>query len=340
MSSFWNIWVWVLTLCTLVGCYLLVRLCLKNFTDVEDGAPMGHVFDGIEELNTPLPKWWSTFFILTIIWAFGYLALYGLGNWHGILGWKSSNQGVLTLAESKASAEKNLDANSGVLVQYDREMRDANEYFSPIFNAFAQQSIEVLAHDKDALKIGQRLFIQNCSQCHGSDAKGSPGFPNLTDNDWLYGGTPEVIKASILHGRKAAGMMPWGAALGGEQGIKEVAAYVVSLNGRTLDEEHQTAAQAGKVKFALCAGCHGPEGKGSLAMGIPMGAPNLTNNIWLYGGSQKIIEESIRNGRAGVMPPWKDILGEDKVHLITAYVFSLSQKDKTKENTTQSTDNN
>ncbi|TPH15887.1 cytochrome-c oxidase, cbb3-type subunit III [Litorilituus lipolyticus] len=322
MSSFWNIWVWVLTLGTLVGCYILLRWCLKNFAGVKEGESMGHTFDGIEELNNPLPKWWSTFFLLTIIWAFVYIAMYGLGNWTGLLGWKSSNQGVLNIAESKAKTAKYLAKDSGVLVQYDREVAAADAKFGPIFEAYAARSIEDLATDSEALKVGQRLFIQNCAQCHGSDAHGTTGFPNLADKDWLYGGTPEAIKESIMNGRIAAGMMAWEGALGGDQGVKEVAAYVISLSGRSVDPE---LAKAGQAKFGMCAACHGPEGQGSLALGLPLGAPNLTDNIWLYGGSQRAIEESIRNGRAGVMPPWKDILGEEKVHVISAYVYSLSQ---------------
>ncbi|WP_281561562.1 cytochrome-c oxidase, cbb3-type subunit III [Thalassomonas sp. RHCl1] len=321
MSSFWSIWISVLTLGTLVGCYLLLRMCLKNFAGVKEGESMGHEFDGIEELNNPLPKWWSTFFLITIIWGFGYLLLYpGLGQWQGLFGWKSSNQGILSLEESKAKVAQAKE--QGLLVEYDREMAAADERFGPIFTAYAQRSIEDLAKDGDALKVGQRLFLQNCSQCHGSDARGTTGFPDLTDKDWLYGGSPDVIKASIMHGRKANGMMAWETAVGGEQGVKEVAAYVLSLSGREVNPEH---AKAGQTKFAMCTACHGAEGKGSLAMGIPLGAPNLTDNTWLYGGSQKAVEESIRNGRAGVMPPWADILGEEKVHVISAYVYSLSQ---------------
>lgn len=322
MSSFWSIWITVLTLGTLVGCYILLRWCLKNFAGVEEGESMGHTFDGIEELNNPLPKWWSTFFLLTIIWGFGYLLLYpGLGNFQGLLGWKSSNQGILNIEESKARVIDSKE--SGMLVQYDREVALADEKYGPIFEAYAAQSIETLAADEEALKVGQRLFLQNCSQCHGSDAGGTTGFPNLTDKDWLYGGSPAAIKESIMKGRKANGMMAWSAALGGEQGVKEVAAYVLSLSGRDVDAH---AAEAGKAKYAMCVGCHGPEGQGSDAMGIPLGAPNLTDNIWLYGGSPRAVETSIANGRAGVMPAWDKILGEQKVHVISAYVYSLSQK--------------
>ena len=322
MSSFWNIWVWVLTLGSLVGCFLLLRMCLKNFAGVEEGESMGHSFDGIEELNNPLPKWWSTFFLLTIVWAFFYIAAYGLGGWSGLLGWKSSNQGILNIAESKAKTLEYSLKDSGVLVQYDREIAAADARFGPIFAAYAARSIEDLATDDKALKIGQRLFIQNCSQCHGSDARGTTGFPNLTDKDWLYGGSPEAITETLVKGRKAMGMMAWKGALGGEQGVKEMAAYVISLSGRSVDPD---LAKAGKGKFAMCAGCHGADGKGSLAWGLPMGAPNLTDNIWLYGGSKRAIEETIRNGRAGVMPAWLDIFGEEKIHLVSAYVYSLSQ---------------
>jgi len=322
MSNFWNIWVWVLTLGLLAGCFILLRWCLKNFTDVEEGESMGHTFDGIEELNNPLPKWWSNFFLATIIWALFYIAWYGLGAWTGISGWKSSNQGILSLAESKAKTLEYLNKDSGVLVQYDREIAKADEKYGPIFAGYAARSIEDLATDVDALKVGQRLFIQNCAQCHGSDARGTTGFPNLADKDWLYGGTPDAIKTTVLHGRQAQGMMAWSAIVGGEQGVKEVAAYVISLSGRSVNPE---LAKAGKAKFGICAGCHGPDGQGSLALGLPMGAPNLSDHTWLYGGSQRAIEESIRNGRAGVMPAWIDILGEEKVHVISAYVYSLSQ---------------
>ena len=321
MSSFWSIWITVLSLGTLVGCYLLLRFCLKNFAGVEEGESMGHTFDGIEELNNPLPKWWSTFFLVTIIWGFGYFLMYpGLGNFEGLFGWKSSNQGILNLQESQAKAANAKDNN--LIVQYDMEIKAADAKFGPIFEAFAARNIEELATDEAALKVGQRLFIQNCSQCHGSDAHGTTGFPNLADKDWLYGGSAADIKHSIMHGRKAQGMIGWETMLGGEQGVKDVAAFVISLSGREVNAE---SAKTGQEKFAMCVGCHGADGSGSTAMGLPLGAPNLTDNIWLYGGSPRVIEQSIRHGRAGVMPAWKDILGEQKVHVISAYVYSLSQ---------------
>jgi cytochrome c oxidase cbb3-type subunit III len=321
MSSFWSIWITVLTLGTLIGCFLLLRWCLTNFTDVNEGDSMGHSFDGIEELNNPLPKWWSTFFLLTIIWGFGYLLVYpGLGNWQGLFGWQSANKMVLSLAESKAQAEQAQENH--LLVQYDREVNAADAKYGPIFKAYAARSIEDLAADKAALKVGQRLFLQNCSQCHGSDARGTTGFPNLTDQDWLFGGTPEKIKESIMYGRQASGMMAWGPMIGGEPAVKDVAAYVLSLSGRTAKEGNPSSGQA---MFAMCAGCHGPTGQGSWALGLPMGAPNLADNTWLYGGSEHAVQESIRNGRAGIMPAWQELLGEEKVHVISAYVYSLSQ---------------
>ncbi|MDN3651220.1 cytochrome-c oxidase, cbb3-type subunit III [Thalassotalea ponticola] len=324
MSSFWSAWIIVLTLGTLIGCWVLLRWCLTNFAGVPEGEPMDHEFDGIQELNNPLPKWWSTFFLVTIIWGFGYLALYpGLGNFQGLLGWKSSNQDVTSLEDSKMKNAAAKDA--GLAVQYDREVASADERFGPIFAQFASQDIKALAENEEALKIGQRLFLQNCSQCHGSDAKGTTGFPNLTDNDWLYGGSPEDIEHALLYGRKAQGMIAWKTMLGGEQGVKEVAAYVMSLNPERADKVDAELASAGEEKFAMCAACHGAEGQGSDAMGLALGAPRLNDNIWLYGGSERAIEESIRNGRAGVMPAWKDILGEDKIRVISAYVYSLSQ---------------
>ncbi|MDO6426894.1 c-type cytochrome [Thalassotalea sp. 1_MG-2023] len=345
MSSFWSIWITVLTLGTLVGCFILLRWCLKNFAGVPEGESTGHDFDGIEELNNPLPKWWSTFFLVTIIWGFGYLLMYpGLGNFKGLFGWTSSNQGIVSMEDSKQQAAEARE--KGLIVEYDMEMKAAEQRFGPIFDKFATFSIEEIAsakhqevdfdvdqeiteaqeqllQRKEAIEVGKRLFLQNCSQCHGSDARGTTGFPNLVDKDWLYGGTPADIKHSIMEGRKAQGMIAWETMLGGEQGVKDVAAYVLSLSGR---EAKQGNIESGKDKFVMCAACHGTEGQGSEAMGIALGAPRLNDNIWLYTSSERGIQESIRHGRAGVMPAWKDILGEKKVHVISAYVYSLSHE--------------
>lgn len=315
MSMFWTIWISVITLGSIIGCYFLLRWCLHNNTGVEEGESMGHVFDGIEEINNPLPKWWTIMFYITIVWGLIYLALYpGLGSWQGLWGWKSSNQDVQSLEESRqARAEA---AEQGLLVQYDRELDVAAEKFDPIFEAYAQVPIEELANDPEAIKVGQRLFLQNCSQCHGSDARGqNGGFPNLTDDDWLYGGSPAKIKETLILGRQGA-MPAWLDAMG-EQGIKEVVAYTLSLSGRDVDQDLK---EAGKSRFAACAACHGMDGKGNQALG----APNLTDNIWLYGGSQRAVTETLTYGRNGMMPSFKKTLGEDKIHVVATYVYSLS----------------
>lgn len=313
MTTFWSIWVIVLTIACLAICFGLLVWNLKNYVGVEENETCGHEFDGIEEINNPLPKWWTIMFFATFVWGVVYLILYpGMGNFKGVLDWTSSNQGVLNIQESKDAVIANADKR----VQLDKEMEVAEERFGPVFQQFAKQDIKDLATNEEALEIGQRLFSQNCAQCHGSDARGGQGFPNLTDNDWLYGGSPEAIKQTLLHGRVAA-MPAWIDALG-EDGVKEMTAYVLSLSGRTVNQKD---AAAGQAKFAMCAACHGMDGKGNYAFG----APNLTDNVWLYGGSQRAVEETLRNGRAGVMPAWKDILGEDKVHILTAYVYSLSQ---------------
>ncbi|NRA72704.1 MAG: cytochrome-c oxidase, cbb3-type subunit III [Gammaproteobacteria bacterium] len=316
MSTFWSSWIIGGTLIVILGCAYILRMVIVD-TMGEEGKEMPHKFDGIVEMNNPLPKWWTYMFAISIVWGIGYLALYGVANYEGPWQWKSANKIVYSLAESKAAvlAEK----EKGAIIQYDMEMAMAKETFDPIFAAYAAKPIDVLAKDPEAIKVGQRLFIQNCSQCHGSDARGQRGFPNLTDNDWLHGGSMEKIKETIMHGRNSTAMASWSAVLGGEQGVKEVVAYVRSLSGRKVNAKDATA---GKAKFGICAGCHGIDGKGMHVMG----APNLTDNIWLYGGSERAITDSVANGRIGIMPAWKDILGHDKVHVISAYVYSLSNK--------------
>ncbi len=321
MSTFLSVFVTVISLGTIFGCLALLIWCSRDKMGMEEGAPTGHTFDGISELNNPLPKWWSYLFIFMVVFALFYLALYpGLGNFKGLLGWQSSNQNVRSLEEYHAAS---ADAREqGKLVQYEREMVKADEVFGAKFRELAYEpdgqtyrAIADIAMDDNATKVGQRLFLQNCAQCHGSDARGGRGFPNLTDADWLYGGTPEQIKTTLLHGRQGA-MPAWEASLG-EDGVREVASYVLSLSGRKVDA---VEAQKGQARFAVCAACHGMDAKGNHAMG----APNLTDGIWLYGGSRAAVEDSIRNGRNGVMPAWKDILGEDKVHLLASYVYSLN----------------
>jgi len=322
MSSFWSIWITVLTIVVIVGCFVLLRIVSKNNTGVEEGESMGHSFDGIEELNNPLPKWWSYLFYVTIVFGVIYLALYpGLGNFKGFLGWSSANQSIGTengiAADSKAAVE--LATKEGRWVQYDQEVKRADEKFGPIFKAYAETPLDELVKNEEALKVGGRLFLQNCSQCHGSDARGSKGFPNLTDGDWLWGGELAEIKTSIMNGRH--GMMPPKGGLPIEDSeIKGLAEYITKLAGR--DHDAALAAQGQGSFMKGCFACHGMDGTGNKLLG----APNLTNNIWLYGGSRGSIEQTIKNGRSGVMPAWKDVLGEEKVHVITAYVYSLSNK--------------
>lgn len=317
MSMFWTIWISVITLGSIVGCYILLRWNLTNYTGHPEGESMGHEFDGIVEINNPLPRWWTILFYATIVWSFFYLALYpGLGSFEGFWGWRSSNQDIRSLEES---AQARIDAKEqGLIVEYDRELDYAAEKFDPIFEAYAQVPVEELVKNEEAVKVGQRLFMQNCSQCHGSDARGNMGFPNLTDDDWLYGGSGAKIKETLTNGRNAA-MPAWIDAMG-EQGIKETVAYVLSLSGREMEENHDALAEAGKARFMACAACHGMDGKGNQMLG----APNLTDNTWLYGGSERAITETLTYGRNGVMPSFKKTLGDNKIHVVATYVYSLS----------------
>jgi cytochrome c oxidase cbb3-type subunit III len=317
MSIFWTIWITVITLIVIIGCAVLLRSANKNNTGVEEGKPMPHTFDGIQELNNPLPKWWVGLFWFTIVIALIYSFAFPsyTANWNGLLNWTSAAKNVQTVADLEKVEENSTS-------QYQREMIAAEEKYGEVFKKLAYtdagvyKDIEIIAKDPEAVKVGQRLFLQNCAQCHGSDARGGKGFPNLTDDDWLYGGEALTIKETLMNGRNAA-MPAWKDILG-EDGVNEVTTYVLQLSGRRVND---IDAQAGAERFALCAACHGPDGKGLHAFG----APNLTDKIWLYGGSRKAVEDTINNGRNGVMPAWKDVLGEDKIQLISAFVYSLSQ---------------
>lgn len=316
MSSFWSIWISVISLGTILGCFLLLRWCLSNKTGVEEGDDMHHEFDGIIEMNNGLPAWWTYMFYAVIVWALVYFLLYpGLGNFPGLLGWKSSHQDIRSLEESRAAVIAAKE--NGELVEYDRQLEFAAERFDPVFKAMADRPVEELVQDEEALKVGQRLFLQNCSMCHGSNARGSRGFPNLTDDDWLYGGSFEKIKETLHMGRQGA-MPAWLDAMG-EKGIDEVVAYTLSLSGRSVNEDLK---DKGKARFAVCAACHGVDGKGNQAMG----APNLTDTIWLYGGSTDAVTQTLSYGRNGVMPAFNERLGDDKIHVVAAYVYSLSNK--------------
>jgi cytochrome c oxidase cbb3-type subunit 3 len=285
-------WIIVLTSITIVGITWILFANRKREQQPTDKTT-GHVYDGIEELDNPIPAWWFYMFVITIVWAIGYLILYpGMGNFPGVLGWTQ-------------------------IGQYDREVAAADERFRDMRDRYMALSVEEIAADPKVRKMGMRMFGNNCAQCHGADAKGSYGFPNLTDKDWLYGGSPDEIKASITNGRQ--GTMPaWGDIIG-DQGVTDVTAYVLSVNGREADPAQATAGE--KVFQTYCAACHGADATGNPAMG----APNLANGIWLYGGNAEQISHSVRAGRAGVMPVHKNTLSEDKIHILTAYVYGLSQ---------------
>lgn len=293
MSSFWSYWVIILTTITLVG-LTWILLANRKTTNQEEDKTTGHSYDGIEEFDNPLPAWWFYMFLLTIVWGIGYLIVYpGMGNFAGVLGWTQINQ-------------------------HEREVSQANEKFQAMRDRYMALPVAEIAADPAVRKMGMRMFGNNCAQCHGGDAKGSYGFPNLTDNDWIFGGEPDTIKTSITDGRMAA-MPAWGDILG-DAGVQEATAYVLELNGRDADDAMVTA---GKQRFeTYCAACHGADGTGNPAMG----APNLANGIWLYGGNKEQIAHSIRAGRNGVMPAHANMLSEDKIHIITAYVYGLSQQ--------------
>lgn len=297
MSAFWSTWVTVITLTVILGCTWLLFATRKSqkFNETTE-EKVGHSFDGIEEYDNPLPKWWFQLFLGTVIFGLVYLALYpGLGSYKGLLGWSSAGQ-------------------------WEEEMAHAEENYRPVFAKFAALSVEDLQKEENALglKMGQRMFANNCSVCHGTAATGAHGFPNLTDSDWLYGGEPATINTTISEGR-IGGMPPWGAVLG-EEGVRDMTSYVQSLSG--IEHDADAAARAKPQFAALCQACHMPGGTGMHALG----APNLTDNVWLYGGSFEKIAHTIRTGRNGVMPAHKNLLSDDKIHLITAYVYSLSQE--------------
>jgi len=294
MSTALSWFVIIFTLANIIGCYVLIRLTSRRKEgEAAEGSVTGHTWDGdLQEYNNPLPMWWLWLFYITIVFGIFYLVIYpGLGNYKGAIGWTQ-------------------------LEEYQAEIQAADKNYGPIFAAYSQKSIPDLGKDHKAMQAGQRLFLTYCAACHGSDAGGATGFPNLRDSDWLYGGSPEAIKTSILNGRNGV-MPPMGAALGNE-GVEEVAAYVLSLSGRSSDS---ALAAKGKTRFeTICAACHQADGTGNQALG----AVNLTDNVWLHGRSVGAIKKTIVKGRTGIMPPHKEFLGEDKAHLLAAYIYSLS----------------
>jgi cytochrome c oxidase cbb3-type subunit 3 len=304
-SDFWNWWVILLVVGGIAYCsYLLLATGRMRVKTAAKGGPVeltGHTWDGdLAEYNNPLPRWWMWLFWITIVFSIVYLVLYpGLGKAPGILRWTSAGVHATETAEADAKTK-------------------------PLYDKYLAMDLKQVAADPVAHAMGERIFLNTCAQCHGSDAGGGRGFPNLKDNDWLYGGAPETIRETITNGRMGV-MPPQLAVLGSEDDVKNVVAYVRSLSGLSHDS---LKAQLGKPKFqTICAACHGVDGKGNQAIG----APNLTDSVWLYGSSEATITEGVMKGRnmnvtpgTTTMPSFKDMLGAGKIQLVAAYVWSLS----------------
>ncbi|MBX3622836.1 MAG: cytochrome-c oxidase, cbb3-type subunit III [Rhizobacter sp.] len=292
-NSGWSTFVTVVTIVSLIACLALLIVASRRKPMASDNST-GHVWDeDLRELNNPLPRWWMILFVLTVVCGGAYLFLYpGLGSNAGSLSWTSVGQ-------------------------YEAEQKKAHDAMAPVYARYVAQPAEVLAKDPAAMGIGERLFINNCAACHGSDARGSKGFPNLTDGDWLYGGSHETIKQTITNGRQGA-MPPMAAAVGSSEDVSNVANYVLSLSG---SPHNSIKAAAGKPKFAVCAACHGADGKGNQAIG----APNLTDKVWLHGWGEDAIVAMVNNGKTNIMPAHGSRLTPEQIHVLAAYVWSLSQ---------------
>jgi len=297
MSDFvnvgWALWVAGITVAGLVFCLVILVIASKRKVMANDNTT-GHIWDeDLRELNNPLPRWWMWLFIITVVFAAIYLALYpGLGTNPGTFKWTSTGQ-------------------------WEAEQVKAREAMAPLYAKFTAMSAGQLAKDPQAMGIGERLFANNCAQCHGADAHGSKGFPNLTDNDWLGGSGPEYIAKTVTNGRQ--GMMPrMAAAVGSAEDVKNVANYVLSLSNSAHDN---VGAELGRAKFAACAACHGSNGKGNQAVG----APNLTDKVWLHGWGEDAIITMVNNGKTNVMPAFDKRLTPEQIQVLAAYVWSLSQ---------------
>ena len=293
-SDGWSTFVAAVTVIGLVFCIAILLIAARRRPMANDNTT-GHVWDqDLRELNNPLPMWWMGLFVITVLFAGAYLALYpGLGSAKGTLAWSS-------------------------VAEHDRDTAAARAAMAPVYQRFASMTPAQLAADNEARGIGERLFGNYCAGCHGADAKGSKGFPNLTDKDWLGGSTPEDIKNVILKGR-AGNMPPMAAAVGSSEDVTNLANYVLSLSKGPHDS---VKAELGKAKFGVCAACHGPDGKGNPAVG----APNLTDDIWLHGFGEAAIVAMINNGKVNPMPPQGDKLTPSQVNVLTAYVWGLSNK--------------
>ncbi|WP_374676382.1 cytochrome-c oxidase, cbb3-type subunit III [Ideonella sp.] len=296
MSDFinagWSVYVAGITIAGLVFCIILLLIASRRKVMANDNTT-GHVWDeDLREMNNPLPRWWMGLFVITVVFSAAYLALYpGLGSVQGGLGWSSTGQ-------------------------WQAEQEKARAAMAPVYAGFAGQSAEQLAKNPQAMAIGERLFANNCAQCHGADARGSKSFPNLADSDWLGGTGEEYIHKTIVEGRQGV-MPPMAAAVGGAEDVRNVAHYVLSLSG---SPHNAVAAQLGKAKFGACAACHGPDGKGNQALG----APNLTDKIWLHGWGEAAIVAMINNGKTNVMPAQGTRVTPEQAKVLTAYVWNLS----------------
>ena len=293
MSTSWSWYIIALTVAFTVGiAWLLFANARKLPKDAVASKGTGHVWDGdITELDNPLPRWWFILFVLTLVFTVIYLVLYpGLGTFRGTFGWSSTGEMQAELDETQARLET-------------------------LYAGFRDRPLQELAADPVAVKVGRNVFANNCAACHGTDARGAKGYPNLVDGDWLYGGDAEVVLASVLHGRQ--GMMPPLVATLPGNGVDEVANYALGLSGLKHDER---LAALGKPKFeAVCAACHGIDGKGNPAFG----APNLTDDIWLHGNADLAsMRDAITYGRSGVMPPWGPIIGSDRSRLAVAWLLA------------------
>jgi len=294
-SNFWSVYVAGITLVGILAC--LVLLWATSRTKVVAGSDntTGHVWDeDLREMNNPLPRWWMWLFVITIVFGVLYLLAFpGLGSHAGQLGWTSA-------------------------AHHEQEVAEANQEIAALYAQFAGKPTEQLAGNAQAMAMGERLFMNNCSQCHGSDARGSKGFPNLTDGDWLHGGTPDKITETLTAGR--SGSMPvMAAAVGSPEDVKNVANYVLSLSSAPHDS---VRAQLGKSKFGVCAACHGLDGKGNLALG----APNLTDDIWLHGFGEQAIINMVSGGKVNAMPAQGGKLTDAQIQVLAAYVWGLSNK--------------
>ncbi len=294
VSNGWSLFVALATVLGLALCLALLIIASRRKVMAADNST-GHVWDeDIRELNNPLPRWWMVLFVLTVVFSALYLALYpGLGGYAGRLGWSSTGQ-------------------------FDAEQAKARETMRAIYARFDGLPVETVARDPQATAIGERLFANNCATCHGSDAKGSKGFPNLTDNDWLYGGSGETLVETITRGREGT-MPPMAAAVGNGEDVRNLAHYVLSLSG---SPHNSVAAALGKSRFTACAACHGMDGRGNQALG----APNLTDKVWLHGWGETAIVAMINNGKHSHMPEHGSRLSPEQIRVLAAYVWGLSHE--------------